>query len=183
MDSSDFYMFGDAVDASGVVFYYAGEVTNPIISAVGEVMRERMEAAEADSSARRKMFAAFIELAQNMLHYARAPDGDGTEKVFGRIAVGQADGRHYVICSNRMDARDVPRVRAKLEALNAMTPEQVKTEYRRRLRDDETEEGSAGAGLGFLTLAKITSEPIDFDFLPDPLAPEETVHFFLKAII
>jgi len=184
MNSSDFYMFADAVDASGVTFYYAGEITNPIITAVGDVLRERMQVAGADGSARKKLFSAFIELAQNMLHYSRDPDGDPTDKVFGRIAVGQSgDGRHYVVCSNRMDARHVERVRAKLEAVNAMTPEEVKAEYRRRLREDEPEETSAGVGLGFLTLAKITSEPIEFDFLPDPEAPAERAHFFLKAII
>lgn len=184
MDSTDFYMFAHAIDDSGVVFYYSGEITNPIISATGEVIKRRMQAAGTDSQASRKLFSAFIELAQNMLHYACVLDGDiaGT---YGRIAVGQQNGRHYVVCSNRMDASHVPSVREKLEALNVMTPEEIKAEYRRRVREnnDIPDDQDTQLGLSFLTLAKIAAEPIEFDFLLDPEAPEERAHFFLKAII
>ncbi len=60
-----------------------------------------------------------------------------------------------------------------------MSKDELK-EYYKAQRRKSPEEGSKGAGLGFIDMAKKASEPIEFDFKPI----DEKVSFFsLKTVI
>jgi hypothetical protein len=62
-----------------------------------------------------------------------------------------------------------------------MSLEEIKEAYRQTLRADTPDE-SKGAGLGFLTMARDASAPLEFAFYPRAGAPETTL-FCLKTII
>jgi len=62
-----------------------------------------------------------------------------------------------------------------------MTMEEIKSAYKKALRD-ETPADSKGAGLGFLTMARDASEPLEFEFVKDAHHPDATI-FCIKAII
>ena len=63
-----------------------------------------------------------------------------------------------------------------------MSLDEIKSQYRDKLRR-ETEVSSKGAGLGFLTVARDASEPIEFDFVDEYGSENPTTLFYLKAII
>jgi hypothetical protein len=60
-----------------------------------------------------------------------------------------------------------------------MTLEEIKRAYQNTLRAD-LPEGSKGAGLGFLTVARDASEPLDFEFVPCAGGRQM---FYLKATV
>ena len=62
-----------------------------------------------------------------------------------------------------------------------MTLEEIKQAYRQTLRE-ETPEGSKGAGMGLLTVARDAREPLEFDFDAADSAGGAPV-FYLKAAI
>jgi hypothetical protein len=64
-----------------------------------------------------------------------------------------------------------------------MSADEIKAEYKRKLRTDERDDNSKGAGLGFLTLARDASEPIEYQFEPFPGGLPGLSFFYLKAII
>ena len=66
----------------------------------------------------------------------------------------------------------------RLNALQSMSQEEIKAAYKTQLRS-ENEAGSKGAGLGFLTVARDASEPIEFHFDEQP--DGKTAMFYLKA--
>ena len=59
--------------------------------------------------------------------------------------------------------------------------EEIKQAYRQTLRD-ETPDGSKGAGMGFLTMARDARQPLEFDFDADQ-EPGQPPVFYLKAAI
>lgn len=180
-----FQAFDDEKLRAGVLFYYTGYLSQNVIGAMGDTLRHRMEAQGTKGAITRKVFSTFVEMAQNILNYSADADrSDDKQYSKGGVAIGQIEDRFYIICGNHIDRAYQDRVRAKLESIRAMSPEEIKQAYKQQLRNDDNDEDelSKGAGLGFLTVARDASEPIEFCFIEHEL-PAEKVGFYLKAII
>ena len=87
----------------------------------------------------------------------------------------------FLLCANPVDSKNVERISSRLEPLHTMTMEEIKSAYKKALRE-ETPADSKGAGLGFLTMARDASEPLEFEFVHEAHNPGTTV-FCIKAII
>jgi len=65
----------------------------------------------------------------------------------------------------------------KIERMNAMTPEQLRTYYQESLSVAELSE-KGGAGLGILDMARKSKMPLEYEFVPI----DEHYSFFILAI-
>jgi hypothetical protein len=151
---------------------------------MAEAVKMRLEQAGAAGPTRRKLFSSFVEMAQNIIHYSSdsltPPDQSNAELRHGSVCIGVHEGRYFLMCANPVDVDVADNLRLRLETLRAMTLEEIKLSYKETLRAD-AEEDSKGAGLGFLTMARDASEPLEFEFVPDE-EPSKTL-FFLKTTI
>ena len=170
--------------ADNLIFFYAGYFSQNIINAIGDAVRLRMEQSEASSSVRRKIFSTFIEMAQNIVHYSSdtltPPDQATMEMRAGSVMVTHSDDRFYILCANPVDAKFAEQLKPLLDPLRVMTTEQIKNAYRQTLRSADNAENSKGSGLGFLTIAKDSSAPLEYGFTP---AAHGMLMFTLKATI
>jgi hypothetical protein len=176
------------VTEQGVLFYYDGYLSQAIIAAMGEALRGKLEAEDSSSKATRKVFSTFVEMMQNIIHYADAAPAAGSGLVptpCGNVAVGRKNDRYYIVSGNTVATSHVERLQAKLEAIRAMPHDEIKAEYKRKLHTgaDEQDDNSKGAGLGFLTVARDASEPIEYLFEPISGSGNALSFFYLKAII
>ncbi|WP_311222249.1 MULTISPECIES: SiaB family protein kinase [unclassified Acidovorax] len=171
-----------------VIFYYVGYFSQHIVAAMADAVKLQLEVAGVPAPTRRKLFSSFVEMAQNIIHYSAdsltpASQTDG-ELRHGSVCIRrESDGRFLLLCSNPVEPPMAEELRVKLSALRSMTLDEIKQAYRQSLRE-ETPQGSKGAGLGFLTVARDASEPLefDFDFTADDL-PGHAPVFYLKAAI
>jgi hypothetical protein len=181
-----FHAFNDDALRSGILFYYNGYMSQNVIGAMGDTLRHKLEVQGTKGAITRKVFSTFIEMAQNILNYSADADRTDRAKQYseGGVAIGQLGERFYIICGNHIARAHLEHVREKLEAIRAMSPDKIKHAYKQQLRNDDPDEGelSKGAGLGFLTVARDASEPIEFCFIEHEL-PAEKVGFYLKAVI
>jgi hypothetical protein len=184
MNYSEYRVFSDFVAQRKIVFYYFGYFSQTIVSAMADTIKLSLKQADTSASAKRKLFSCFVEMAQNIIHYSSdsltPPTQSDAEVRQGSVCIGQADDRYYLMCSNRVAAADVGPLREKLDPLKSMTLEEIKRAYQETLRA-ELPEGSKGAGLGFLTVARDASEPLEFEFAP--LDSHEDMMFYLKATV
>jgi hypothetical protein len=184
MGLNSFHRFQDLAREQNVVFYYTGYFSQAMVAAMGDALRLRLNRTDAANPTRRKLFSIFMEMAQNVVHYSAdpltAPDGHDGEMRRGALWVGECNGHFYVVCANPIERTNAKRIQAKLEPLRSMTNDEIKALYKEKLRA-EGEHGSKGAGLGFLTVARDASEPIEFDFVDEANSP--TALFYLKATI
>jgi len=168
-----------------VIFYHHGYFSHGIVAAMAEVVKLQLEFEGISSATRRKLFSSFIELSQNVLHYsadALPPDALADAKLGqGSVCITRQDGNYQMLCANPIVSDKVDALRARLEPLCSMSLEQIKQAYRESLRA-ETPADSKGAGLGFLTMARDASAPLEFAFHPSTQTPGTTL-FCLKAII
>jgi len=154
------------------IFSYSGAVSAGIVGATGESLRARLAALDVESHRARKIFSSFVELAYNIIHHGE-PEGARDVKIVrcGSIEVWQEEQRYHLRSRSLISAVNAPPIEQRLAALRALTPEQIRFEFRLRLTNLQyTVDASptGGAGLGLLTIARNAVEPIDFELVPVP---------------
>ncbi len=173
----------------GVIFAYSGYVTEPVLSGVGEALKQKLTIDDADTKTLRSVFAVFVEQMQNIIRYSAekvesplppAADERALKELrYGILTIGK-EGSDYVVCAgNLIERADVPRLHARLSRIREMNKDELKVLYKEQLRA-EPEAGSKGAGLGFMEIARRASKPIEFDFTD---LDENHAFFALKATI
>lgn len=179
MDCENFDLFCSNAQGQGVIFFYDGDFSETIISALAESVRTRLSEVDVGKDVIKRIFSSFIELVMNILHYS--PRGEGDPR--GVVIVGHSGERYFIATGNYMLAEHVERLRNKIEPVTRMTSEEIRKAYRTQLRNTEPEADgiSKGAGLGLLTIARDAAEPFQYSFNEVPDQPHLS-HFFLKVL-
>ena len=95
------------------------------------------------------------------------------------LAISKKDDSYILNCGNVIKSADrVKNLRERLESLKNMSEEDLKAFYKKKLRA-ESEEGSKGAGVGLIEIARKSSE-FEFDFID---LNDGTSFFLLKSIL
>jgi len=169
----------------GIIFAYSGYVTETVLSGVGEAIKRKLTIDDADTKTLRSVFAVFVEQMQNMIRYSaeRVPNSPTTPSLveirYGVLTIGR-EGDDYVIhAGNLVERSDVERLRKRLSQIRDMNKEELRALHKEQLRADP-EEGSKGAGLGFMEIARRSSKPIEFDFVD---VDDKHAFFTLKASV
>ena len=77
-----------ALHAQGVIFAYSGYVTEPVLSGVGEALKQKLTIDDADTKTLRSVFAIFVEQMQNIIRYSAESEQPGSA-----LASGEGSGR------------------------------------------------------------------------------------------
>ena len=177
--------FFEIAQKRNLLFYHKGYFSHSIVAAMSEVVKLQLEVAGLSTSTRRRIFSSFIELSHNIVHYScdALPEeqGQGGAIREGAMCISAEGERHLMVCVNPVATAAVGELREKLEPLRNMSIEEIKQAYKMTLRA-ETPADSKGAGLGFLTMARDASAPLEFAFHPREDDTGTTL-FCLKTII
>ncbi|CAK0779310.1 DUF2294 domain-containing protein [Azospirillaceae bacterium] len=167
MLAAKFYLFKKILEEQGIIFSYSGYVSDNVLVGLGEAVRQKMQIDETDTTTTKKVFSVFVEQMQNIIRYSaeKIVGGklDNSELRSGIIAIGRDDGRFFVTGGNLVYNSDTPKLRQRLEELRNMDKDELKAAYKNRLRQDP-EEGSKGASIGLIEIARRSNGPIVFDF-------------------
>ncbi|MCA3185588.1 MULTISPECIES: SiaB family protein kinase [Cupriavidus] len=168
-----------------VIFYYVGYFSQNIIAAMSDAVRLQLTVSGVDGTTRRKLFSSFVEMAQNIVHYSSdsltSPSQPDGQLRHGSVCISMVDEHYRLMCSNPVSSARVEQLRGTLEQVRTMTLEEIKRAYKETLRADAPE-GSKGAGLGILTMARDASAPLEYNFQPIDTDPVSTM-FQLVATI
>ena len=56
--------------SQGIIFAYSGYVTEPVLSGVGEALKQKLTIDDADTKTLRSVFAVFVEQMKNIIRYS-----------------------------------------------------------------------------------------------------------------
>jgi Family of unknown function (DUF6272) len=159
---------------SGILFAYCGYVTEPVLTGVGDALKLKLVLEDMDTKTARSVFAVFVEQMQNIIRYSAEKDkhaasAEGaatgpTELSYGILTISRDGGGFIVKAGNLVGKSDIARLRGKLEVVSQADKEELKAMYKETLRAGP-EEGSKGASIGFIEIARRVSKPIKFDFV------------------
>jgi hypothetical protein len=178
-------LFDDLAAEHGVFFYYCGYFSQAIVAASVDAIQFRLQGAGVAEKIKRRVLSAFIEMAQNIVHYSADAMTDAgavdDEVRRGAIRIAQGEDGISLTCSNPVERRTWERLAPKLQVISQMNLDAIRAAYREALRGEgETE--SKGGGLGLLTLARESVCPLQYSFSPSPEQPDLMV-FALRITV
>ncbi len=142
-----------------VLVSFKGAVSQDILTEFGTMIKSSLSA----ETKTNRIFAVFVELAQNILHYSAEKESNsiGTAGV-GIILLKEKQDRFFLSSGNMVDNQSVEKIKAKCEKVNGMNKDQLKAFHQELIRGDRPKDGiSRGAGLGIVDIARKCDSPID----------------------
>src|SRR6185437_7991122 len=122
--------FREVAAEHGVFFYYCGYFSQKIVEASADAIGQRMDAAGVAEKVKRRVTGAFIEMAQNIVHYSAdrltEADAETDEVRFGTILIAQTEEGVALTCSNPVDRATYLRLDPKLDAISRMNLEAIR---------------------------------------------------------
>jgi hypothetical protein len=181
----------DQAAETGLCVHYQGLFQPHTVQALGMAVRQRLVEASVPQGLRRRLFSAVVEMAHNVMHYGCDRSGRRGAGV-GVLTVGldpasnpgEAVRGGWILCANPVHREDVERIGQRMERLRAMSREETQACYRRQLLNDEharRDPHSRGSGLGLLTIARDSRQPLEYAFVSTGEPADERVIFVLHA--
>lgn len=174
----------DTMQREQVMFCFSGYMTEDVLTGIGSALKKKMEIEDADRSTSKGLFSIFVELVQNVIRYSAeyetAPDKPGLLDLrYGVLTVGLADNHYFVSCGNLVKPHDAKRLADGLKHIQSLDKDGLKALYKETLKG-ETPEGSKGAGVGFIEIARRATNGFEYDFKD---VEDGNTFFALKAFI
>lgn len=167
--AADLATLRSTMQRDGIMFCFSGYMTEDVLTGIGSALKRKMQAEEADRNTSKGMFSIFVELVQNVIRYSAENEAGGSEETgrydlrYGVLTVGRSEDRYFVSCGNLISERDAERLRVGLEHIQSLDKDGLKALYKETLKG-EVPEGSKGAGVGFIEIARRAGNGFDFDF-------------------
>lgn len=176
------YEFKKMNDQCGVMLCFSGYLSQELMAGIGETLRSKLKQEE-DNSLVLKVFAIFIEHAQNIIRYSAEQlllSNNRNEALGGGILIiGKQEGHYYISCGNAIHNRKVSDLNDQLSKLQKMNKDELKLYYKEQ-RKKEVPQDSKGAGLGLIELARKSDQPFQFSF--DPI-DDQFSFFSIKTLL
>ncbi len=143
----------------GTFFCYAGPLSEEILTSISGVVKEQLSETDSTGPITNKVFSIFIEQVQNIIRYSfERIDDSGV----GSVSISRTDGGFLIEAVNEVDHQSQHKIAEVLSDLQSMDASALKAAYKTRLKSGPPE-GSVGAGLGFIEIARRSSR-FDYSF-------------------
>jgi hypothetical protein len=146
-----------------IILSFKGEITSEIITMVLQIMETRLEAEEAKSSVKKKVFNILVECMQNLYHHSE-PEKLGelkTRKAMLEMYI--SDGYYNIITGNYIKNKEVEKLQTRLDKVNSLSKDELRQFYREIL-DNNQISSKGGANLGMIDMARKSGEKLDYHF-------------------
>lgn len=164
MKQFDLYELKQTVNKRGVLISFAGPFSHGIIEELGQAVTRYLEAQALTKAVLMDVFSIFIEQAQNVRNYASSRAAEGNNDLdfnSGIVTIGRS-GPHHVVCSgNFLKKCDVESLTVRLDQLHALNKNELKTLYKKQLRQER--EPGKGGGLGLVDMSRKSALPLEYE--------------------
>lgn len=181
----DLYQINQDFDHQGIFLNLSGPLSQNLMVEMGSLMKTKMALEGSDSSTIKKAFSVLVELNQNIIHYSAEKEKTKTGiKIScfngcGIISVGRSHPNYFLLSGNLIENKKVNHLKEKLDKIRNMDKDQLKEAYHFQ-RKKGPDEGSKGAGLGLIDIARKAIKPLEYSLKP---LDECYTFFSLKTVI
>ncbi|MFK8037225.1 MAG: SiaB family protein kinase [Crocinitomicaceae bacterium] len=139
-----------------VTVSHFGEFSQNLVNSLTQSIENAMIDCNDKKSSIKRMFSILIEGLQNIrIHGGR--DEDGTQVSF--LIILQHDTHYKISFGNLIESKNITKVETLVDFLNGSEQAEVKKHYMEVLSNGHIS-SKGGAGLGFITMALKTKQPI-----------------------
>ncbi|HSH57198.1 MAG TPA: biofilm regulation protein kinase SiaB [Halomonas sp.] len=143
-----------------IMLCFNGPISRSLIEEIGHALRNYLNNQSATPSAAMDVFAVYIEMTQNIRHYATRREY-GEKDATATIAVARdSEGHYQVSAGNLVEDADGQRLVEAVENLAPLDAAALKRAYKQQLRRPRDEAADSGAGLGLIDMARKSTRPL-----------------------
>ena len=102
---------------AGIIIAYCGYVTEPVLTGVGDALKQKLGLEDMDTKTARSVFAVFVEQMQNIIRYSAEKDAHAAgsrgaapappELRYGILTIGRDGGGYIVKAGNLVEKGDI----------------------------------------------------------------------------
>ena len=166
MHQDELYALREQFNRERIMLCFNGPISRSLIEEIGNALRRYLEAEQTLPGAATDVFASYIEMTQNIRHYAQRKGYNDIEAGATVIIARNADGHHVVSAGNVVELDDGHALVARVEALAAMDRAALKAAWKTQLRQPRGDGAHSGAGLGLIDIARRCSAPLTAGLAP-----------------
>ena len=166
VSNSSVYELLHKMDAENVVLAYKGEINSELLEAVYGMMGKHMEEQIISPDKSKKFFHVLIESLQNVFHHQVTVPIQVRESdvsVTGFIVTKEGENIYSIVTGNYMLNENIDKLKNKLDEVNSLSPEALRSHYQQALAGSEFSE-KGGAGLGIIEMARKSGNKLDYEF-------------------
>jgi hypothetical protein len=152
--------FDNFANQKGVILSFHGNISQNILVEIGEMLEIQLQKDDIEQKVIFSLFSVLTEQVQNILKYSEN-NNDALKKGTAVMGFSEEKNKYFVASGNYINDKDKTRIFKKLEEINALSKDELKKLYR-DLRKSGRDKHSKGAGLGFIEMARIGSEPLEY---------------------
>ncbi|WP_142805388.1 MULTISPECIES: biofilm regulation protein kinase SiaB [Tepidiphilus] len=176
----DFLCLRELLQNHRILLCFNGPISRSLIEEIGFALKNYLEADHARPSAAMDVFGAYVELTQNIRHYAASKGYGDTDSAATILVACDEDGAYLIQTGNVVDAADASPLLERIAQLAAMDPIELKHAYKTQLRRPIAHGASSGAGLGLIDIARKARRPLIATQRP---LDDGKIFFSLRAIL
>ncbi|MBP7202854.1 MAG: biofilm regulation protein kinase SiaB [Propionivibrio sp.] len=180
METIDLFSLRTHFNRNRILLCFNGPISRSLIEEIGNALKNYLQAENAQPTAAMDVFSIYIEMTQNIRHYAQSRGYGDLESAATVIVARDAEERYLVQAGNIVEAADGEALLARVDALASMDKAQLKATYKTQLRQPRDAAATTGAGLGLIDVARKSSLPLKGNLSP---IDEERAFFSLCAFI
>ncbi|QNM95883.1 biofilm regulation protein kinase SiaB [Chitinimonas koreensis] len=180
MDTSDLYQLREYFNRQHMLLCFNGPISRSLIEEIGNALKNYLQADQAQPSAAMDVFGVYIEMSQNIRHYAIS-HGYDEQTASATVVIARDDaGRYVVSAGNLVEVADGQALLARVQELAGLDKAQLKARYKEQLRKPREDGVASGAGLGLIDIARKAGAPLSASLAEHP---DGRAFFSLRAVI
>lgn len=159
----DIYEHYQRMHHNNIVLAYKGAVSEELFDSILQLAENKLDKIELHTKLKKKVFNILVEILQNVYHHfeERKEKKEGEKSII--FMLYKEDFGYRIISGNHIFTSEVGTLKNRIDFINNMSNEELKSVYRDRLSKGEVSK-KGGAGLGMLDIVRKSGEKIDYNF-------------------
>jgi hypothetical protein len=158
----DIYGFYEHMTRSNIMLSFKGDLTAELLDSLLRIMEEKMEKMHEEPKIRKKVFNVLVECLQNLYHHTDEIDFSHPSRTV-LLMIGKQQESYYISTGNYILNDKVTLLRTRLDEINGLTRDELKTYYQNALCNNELSE-KGGGGLGMIDIARKSGNKLQYEF-------------------
>tara|TARA_B100000767_G_C19712325_1_gene513348 strand:+ start:730 stop:1239 length:510 start_codon:yes stop_codon:yes gene_type:complete len=148
-----------------IMLSFKGDVTSEMLTSMLQIMEAKLDNLGEPSKMKRKVYNVLVECLQNLYHHRDEMKRIGIDEESAAIfMIGRNDKGYNIVTGNYILTERVESLRSKIDHVNSLDRDGLKTLYKKVLNNDERSQ-KGGGGLGIIDIARKSGQNLVYDFM------------------
>ena len=148
-----------------IMLSFKGDVTSEMLTSMLQIMEAKLDNLGEPSKMKRKVYNVLVECLQNLYHHRDEMKRIGIDEESAAIfMIGRNDKGYNIVTGNYILTERVESLKGKIDHVNSLDKDGLKTLYKEVLNNDERSQ-KGGGGLGIIDIARKSGQNLVYDFM------------------